>query len=164
MGFTVKCLFIVNADSLLYITVVLGLHNCVDIVAFLLLPARFVVLRVPFSPDVYSHLSFDILEPNLIDFISILQHFGNLCMLKSKLHILMMFSFILSESFNWYYWNSCFVWRGYEGEFVLQVCRIEQGCLVSVMHSNKRKQLLLWVFALNWISEWLEYNISFIHQ
>lgn len=68
MGFTVKCLFIVNADSLLYITVVLGLHNCVDIVAFLLLPARFVVLRVPLSPDIYSHLSFDILEPNLIDF------------------------------------------------------------------------------------------------
>lgn len=68
MSFIVKCLFIVNADSLLYITVVLGLHNCVDIVAFLLLPERFVVFRVPFSPDVYSHLSFDILEPNLIDF------------------------------------------------------------------------------------------------
>lgn len=75
----------------------------------------------------------------LILTISIPQHFGNLCMLKFKLHILIMFAFILSESFNWYYWNSCFVWRGYEGEFVLQVCRIKQGCLVSVMHSNKRK-------------------------
>lgn len=66
-------LFIINAASLLYITAVLGLHSCPDTVAFVLLPARFVVLRAPFF---IRHMqSFIIRDTSVV------------CMLMSKLHL-----------------------------------------------------------------------------
>lgn len=124
----VRCLFIVNADSLLYTTVVLGLHYFQVLWLFVLLPAKFVILRFLFSPDSLQsfRLSLDKLEINIrltgriafdlyvFDFdLSTQQNFKDILHAKLKLHPLNVFdtsqiSFLLSKSLNWHFCNYCF--------------------------------------------------------